>query len=144
MLQVALHRVAPTVRRILVALGLVGEPGVQFDLAAVGQVREAARDLHADVRRTTGAVVVAALPVRVGLDRRDLGALGADLVGGGARPDRQHQRRTHRVGVADDPLQRPRAAHRAADHRGDLGDAQRGQRGDVGLDLVAHRHQRKP
>ena len=47
------------------------------------------------------------------------------------------------VGMADDPLQRSCAAHRAADHRGDLGDAQRRERRDVGLDLVTHGHQRK-
>ena len=101
-------------------------------------MREASGDLHAEIRRATGAVVVTVAPVRVGLDGRDLCALGADLIGGGAGPDRQNQRRTHRVGVADDPLQRPRATHRAADHRGDLADTQRGERGNVGLDLVAH------
>ncbi len=143
-LQIALHRVAPARPRVLVALGIVGEPGVQFDLAPIRQMREASRDLHAEVRRTAGAVVVTVAPVRVGLDRRDLRALGADLIGGGACPDRQHQRRTHRVGMADDPLQRPGAAHRAADHRGDLRDAQRGERGNVGLDLVTHGYQGKP
>ncbi len=96
MLQIALHRVAAAGRRVLVALGIVGEPVVQFDLAPIRQMREAPRDLHADVRRTTGAVVVTVAPVGVGLDRRDLRALGADLIGGGACPDRQHQRRTHR------------------------------------------------
>ena len=44
---------------------------------------------------------------------------------------------------ADHPLQSPRAAHRSADDGRDLGDAQRGQRGDVRLHLVAHRDQRK-
>ena len=46
-LQVALHRVAAAASRILVALGVVGEPGVELHLAAVGQVGEAAGDAPA-------------------------------------------------------------------------------------------------
>ena len=99
---------------------------------------EAAGDLEAGFGGTPGAVVVAALPVRVGFDRRDLGALGADLVGGRARTDGQQQTRAHPVGVADDPFQCPGATHRPAEHGGDFGDAQRRQGGDVGLDLISH------
>ena len=47
--QVALHRVAAAGQRILVALGVVAEPVVQFGLAAVGQVREPPGDLQPDV-----------------------------------------------------------------------------------------------
>jgi hypothetical protein len=107
-------------------------------------MREAPRDLHADIGRAPGAVVIATAPVRIGLDRRHLRALRADLIGRRARSYGKHQRRAHGVGVADGPLQRAGPAHRAADDRGDLGDAQRCQRGDIRLDLVAHRHLGEP
>ena len=64
-------------------------------------MREAAGDLQTGVGAAPGAVVVAALPVRVGLDGRDLGALGADLVGGGTRAHRQQQARADPIGMAD-------------------------------------------
>src|SRR4051812_7475620 len=48
-LQVALHREAAAGGRILVALSLVAEAVVEFGLAAVGQMREAAGDLHSGV-----------------------------------------------------------------------------------------------
>ncbi len=144
MFEVALHREAAAGRGILVALAVVAEAVVQLDLAAVGQVREPSGDLHADIRRASGAVVVAVAPVRIGLDRGDLVALGADLVGGRTGADRQHQRRPDVVGIGDHPLQRAGTAHRPADHRGHLGDAERRESGDVGLHLVAHGNQRKP
>ena len=107
-------------------------------------MREAAGDVQAGVGAAPGAVVVTALPVRIGFDGRDLGALCADLVGGRARTHRQQQTRAHPVGMVDDPFQCPGSTHRPADHCGDLGDAQRCQRDHVGLDLISHRNQRKP
>ena len=105
--EVALHRVSATGSRILVTLRVVGEAVIQFGLTAVGEVGEPACDLHADFRREAGVVVVAVAPIRIGLYRRDLRALGADLIGGRAGPDRQHQGGAHLVGMADDPLQCP-------------------------------------
>ncbi len=107
-------------------------------------MREAAGDVQAGIGGSPGAVIVTALPVGVGFDGRDLGALGADLVGRRARTHRQQQTRAHPVGMADYPFQRPGSTHRTADHGGNLGDAQRRQCGDVGLDLIPHRYQRKP
>ena len=43
-------------------------------------------------RDPAGAVIVAALPVGVAGDGRDLGGLGADLVRGGAGADREDER----------------------------------------------------
>lgn len=109
MLQVALHGVAAPGGRILAVLGVVGEPAVQFGLAPVGQVRDAPGQRQPGVGVTAGAVIVAALPVRVGFDGRDLRALGADLVGGRAGADGQQQPGADPVGVADHPLQAPGA-----------------------------------
>ena len=142
--QVALHGVAATGQRILFALSGIAEPGVQLGLAAVGQVREPPGDLQPGIGCATRAVIVAALPARVGLDGRDLRALGADLVGGGPRADRQHQAGAHGIGMTDDPLQRPGPAHRSADDGGDVGDAERRECGHVGGHLIAHRHQWEP
>ncbi len=144
MFQVALHRVAAARGRVLAFLGGVAESQVQLCLAAIGQVRDAPGDGQAGVGTAAGAVVVAALPVRVGLDGRDLGALRADLVGGGPGADGQQQPRTHPIRVADHPFQRAGTTHRAAQYGRHLGDAQRGQRGDVGLHLVANRDCGKP
>ena len=107
-------------------------------------MREAPGDLHAGRRRPAGVVVVTALPVRVGLDRGHLGALGADLIGGRAGPDGQYQPGPNLVGVPDEPFQRSGPAHRPADDGGHLGDAEGGQCGPVGLDLVADRDLWKP
>ncbi|CFS15417.1 Uncharacterised protein [Mycobacterium tuberculosis] len=122
---------------------MVGEPGVELDLAAVGEVREAAGESQPGVWCPPRLVVVAALPVRVGFDGRDLRCLRADLVCGGTRTDRQQQSGSDPIRVADHPFQGPGAAHGAADDGGDLGDAQRGQRRDVRLHLVTYRDQRK-
>jgi hypothetical protein len=107
-------------------------------------MREATGDVQAGFGGPPGAVVVTALPVGVGFDRCDLGALGADLVGRRARTHRQQQTRADPVRMADDPFQRPGSPHRTADHSGNLGDTQRRQCGDVGFDLISHRYQRKP
>ena len=73
-----------------------------------------ARDAHAAVGPAPGAVVVTALPVRVGRDRvardrvpRD--ALRLDRVGAGDRDDR-----VDLIGVEDRPLERLHAAERSA------------------------------
>lgn len=87
----------------------------------------------------SAAVVVAALPVRISLDGGDLRTLRADLVAGGPRAHCQHQRRMNRIRMHHSPFQRAGAAHRTADDGRDLGDAQLGERGDVGVHLVAHR-----
>ena len=105
---------------------------------------EAAGQAHAGLGGAAGAVVVAALPVRVGLDRGDLGALGADLIGGRPRPDREHQSGANPFGIADHPLQGTRTAHRTADDGGHLVDAQRRERGNVGGHLIANGDERKP
>jgi hypothetical protein len=91
MLEIALYRVAATGRRIrwiFRALRSIGEAVVQLTLTPVGQMRETAGDLQTGVGGTSGAVLVTVPPVRVGLDGRDLGALGADLIGGGTRTHR--------------------------------------------------------
>ncbi|SHV03931.1 Uncharacterised protein [Mycobacteroides abscessus subsp. abscessus] len=84
-------------------------------------------------------MVVATLPVRISLDGGDLRTLRADLVAGGPRAHCQHQRRMNRIRMHHSPFQRAGAAHRTADDGRDLGDAQLGEGGDVGVHLVAHR-----
>lgn len=143
-LQITLHRVPAAVGGILVELRVVAEPGVELDLAAVGQMREAPRDRQPGVGRAPGVVIIAALPIRIGFDRRDLGALGADLIGGRARAHRQQQPGPHPARVTDDPLQSPCAAHGSTHHGGHLVDAQGGQRRDIGLHLIANRDPGKP
>jgi hypothetical protein len=107
-------------------------------------MREAAGDLQPGLGCAPGVVEITALPIRVGLDGRDLSGLGADLVGGGARTDREQQSAPHSVRVPDYPFQSPCAAHRSADDGGNLIDTQCSQCGDIGLHLVAHRNQWKP
>ena len=136
MLEVALHRIAAAGERILLALWGVGEPLVELDFAAIGQMRDAAGDSHAGQRDSAGAVIVAATPVGVGLDGRDLGCLGADLIGGGPRSDGQHECAAHPIRVLDRPLQCACTAHRAAEYRTDAADAQSVHQRDFGAHLV--------
>ena len=48
--EIALHRVAAAGQRILVVLGVIAEPGVQFRLAPVGQVSESTGQLQSVIR----------------------------------------------------------------------------------------------
>ena len=118
-IEVALDRVAPARSRVFAALRVVREPGIEFGLAAVGQVRDAPRQAHAGVGSSPGVVVVAALPVGIAGDGPDLGGLDADLVGGRPCARRQHQRRADPLWSGDHPFQRPHPAHRPAQHGGE-------------------------
>ena len=74
------------------------------------------------------ASVVAAVPAGSLRIASDLGGLRADLVGGGARRrPRARAPAPTRSGTADRPLERPHAAHRAAEHGGEAVDAERGR-----------------
>ena len=142
-LQIALHRVASAVTGVLPGLRIVAESVIQFMLAAVGQMSEASRDLQADIGAAACAVVVAAAPVRVGLDGRDLIGLRADLVGGRAGADGQDQPGPYPIGMGDHPLQCAGTAHRASDHGGDLADTEPVEHRDVRGHLIADRHRGK-
>ena len=142
-LQIALHRVASAVTGVLPGLRVVAESVVEFMLTAVGQMCEASRDLQAGVGAAARAVVVAATPVRVGLDGRDLVGLRADLVGGRAGADGQDQPGPYPIGMGDHPLQCAGTAHRASDHGGDLADTEPVEHCDVRGHLIANRHRGK-
>ena len=126
-----------------VVLHLVAEALSELERAAVGQVRDPAGDAE-PVDGRIGQRVVAAGPARVGPDGGLLGGLGADLVGGGHRAGGEEEQRRHPVGQRDGPLERPHAAHRAADDAGPPVHAERvGQRG-LDPHLVADGHLGEP
>ena len=141
--QVALHlevagevegeRAAVQAAAELLAHGLVGQ---------VGDMTDHARHRQA-VGRAGGAVVVAALPGRVGHDRLPGHLVEGDglgrVAGGGGQGDGgdEHLR------VIDTPAQHLHAAHRAADDRQQPGDAQVVDEFLLGADHVADGHHRE-
>ena len=134
---------------VVVEVGGDGEPAVVLDLAAealaelegapVGQVRDPAGDAQPR-DRGIGERVVAAGPARVGPDRRLLRRLGADLVGGGDGARGQEEQRGDAVGHRHGPLQRPHAAHRAADDARPAADPEGVGQRRLDADLVADGH----
>ena len=89
-------------------------------------------------------VVVAAVPARVLADRRDLGSRPGDLVGRRRRGRAQQQQPLHPLGRHHGPLDRPHAAHRAAEHGGPAVDPHGVGEALLDRDLVAHRRAREP
>ena len=109
-----------------------------------GDVAASHRDAAAGAARACHDVLVAMagrVPDRALWRLRDWLACGADVALRTALPRTLVR---HRVGVTDQPLEGAGATHRAADHRGDLGDAQGRQRRDVSGHLVPDGHGGKP
>ena len=141
-LEVALHGESLVVgaerpERILAGLGGGAETFIDFQLAAIRQVRDPARRRKTCLGGAAGAVVVAAAPVRVAGDRADLCGLDTDLSGARTGGHREHQREPNPVRVQQRPLQSACATHRAAEHRVHPGDANRFECRRLCLNLVA-------
>ena len=136
-LQVRLHGVTAAAQRILVALRRPAEPGVQFQRGPVGGVRDLPGHRHPGQRRLT-VVIVAAAEVAVGPDGRELRHAPGDLVAGEVRAGGDGDGPGHPVRVADRPFQRPHAAHRPAEHGGELLDAEPVGQRRLGGHLIAH------
>ena len=114
------ERVADVVGELQAA----AELGADRDGGEIRHVAEHPGHAHAGVRRAPGAVVVAALPVRIGGDgvagdRVPRDALRLQRVRAGDRDDG-----VDLAGVGDRPLERLHAAQRAARHGGQPLDAQ--------------------
>ena len=136
--EVALDGVTATLEWILLSLGRIREALVQLEFVAVVHVRNAPRNSQSRGRPAARAVIVAALPVGIGLDGGDLGGLGADLVRGGPGAHSQDECTAHSFGVADHPLERPRAAHGSTEDRCDGVDLEGVHQCDLGPHLVEH------
>ena len=139
----ALVGLAVWAKRVLVALGLDSEALVDFLLTAVGQVRDAAGRREALARGLVVFVVVAAVPERIALNRRDLRGLDADLPCGSAGRHRDDTGRGEKLRMQQAPLQSAGAAHGAADDGVDVLEPQLLQELMLGFDEIADGQRRK-
>ncbi len=105
----------------------VAEAAGELPLAAVADLGHPAGQPHPRVGAGTGGpvVVVPAAPAGVGGDRRDLGGVEGDLLGGRGRPAGDDHRPGDAVGIAQRPLQGAHPPHRPADHTGEAPDPER-------------------
>ena len=67
--------------------------------------------------RRGAAVVIAAVPVRIGINRLAARFVEGDVLGRGARRAGQEEHRSDALRIIDRPLQRLHPAHAAARHR---------------------------
>ena len=140
--EVALDGVAATAPEgVLGALGHPAEAVMQLQLAAVGDVGDAAGDPEPVIGPPALLVVVAAAEPRVAADRQQLGLAPGNLLGRRVGGRGQHDRGVDASGMGDRPLQGPHPAHRPAENRLPALDAEVVCEQGLDLHLVADRHE---
>ena len=102
----------------------------------------APRDAHPGVRPCTCRPVVVVTPreIRVCLDRRNLGRVGADLVGGHGCGRAQDEARPDAVRMSHHPLQHPHAPQGGSQHQRPGRNPQRVHHPQLDLDHVGDSH----
>ena len=125
---------------------MVAEARLDLLGAAIRQLGEAAGDRHPGEGAVipVGAVIVPAVPQRVGLDGADLGVVRADLVGVRLQACGEHERRAETAGRDRQPLEDPHGSHGATQDGHPGRDAQVVGEHDLGADLVADRDAGEP
>ena len=143
--QVALDLELDVLRRVAEAAvaQLAAELGLHRVVGQVRDVADHARHAQPARRHHAVAVVVAAVEVGVGDDGAARHLVERDVLRRQIRRRRHRDAVAHALRMAQRPGQRLHAAQAAADHRGELGNAQRVDQARLRIDPVLDRHHRK-
>ncbi|MPM78721.1 hypothetical protein SDC9_125732 [bioreactor metagenome] len=116
---------------------------VHHIVAQIGDVTDHARDAQAAPGHDVVCIEIAAVEIRIGDDGAARHLVEGNVLGIEVGRARHHHRVPHAVGILQRPRQRLHAPQAAAQHHGQLRNAQAVQQQGLGVDPVFHRHHRE-